>query len=141
VEKGNDGSSGADDEGFTEVKNKKSGGNSLKTANKTNVSTSGTRIVSLSNSFDALNDDKWVAAKVESISKTSTSGMQVEWQSFTLVVDKINRIEKDLMEGKCVLIDDDGKPLEKVDSLADHDSDNEVASVANNMACIWLQIC
>ncbi|GJV09293.1 hypothetical protein Tco_1346949 [Tanacetum coccineum] len=62
------------------------------------------------NSFDALNDDKWVAAKVESISKTSTSGMQVEEQSFTPVVDKINRIEKDLMEGKCVLIGDDDIP-------------------------------
>nr|GEV21380.1 hypothetical protein [Tanacetum cinerariifolium] len=74
-------------------------GNSLKTASKMNVSTSSTRIVSLSNSFDALNDDKWDIAEVESISKISTSDMRVKWKSFTPVVDKINRIEKELMEG------------------------------------------
>ncbi|GJV33490.1 hypothetical protein Tco_1393890 [Tanacetum coccineum] len=77
---------------------------------------------------------QWVTADVESISKASTSGMQMEGQSSTHVVDKINRIEKYLMEGKCVLMDDDGKPLEKLDSLADHDSDDEVASVDNDMA-------
>ncbi|GJR85269.1 hypothetical protein Tco_0209280 [Tanacetum coccineum] len=80
-------SSEADDDGFIEVKKKKPGGkggvspktappggnknvatsgNSLKTASKTNDSPSGNRIVSLSNSFDALNDDNSVTMEVES---------------------------------------------------------------------------
>ncbi|GKB23792.1 hypothetical protein Tco_0863193 [Tanacetum coccineum] len=137
VDKGKSGSSGADDDGFIKVKKKKSGGNnggtktfkpvlvkpktilrlkvnqltaevspkttpsigkknvttlgnSIKTARKMNVLTSGNRNVSLSNSFDALNDDDLVTVEVESI-------------------------EKDLMEGKCMFVDDDGKPLEKVE--------------------------
>nr|GEZ43098.1 zinc finger, CCHC-type [Tanacetum cinerariifolium] len=109
-------------------------GNSIKTASKKNVSTSGNRTVSLSNSFDALNDDNTVTMKEESVSKASTSGMYVEGQNSTPVVDKINLIEKHLMEGKCVLVDVDGKPLEKVDALGDHDNDDEVEPVDNDMA-------
>nr|GEX12105.1 putative EF-hand domain pair, reverse transcriptase, RNA-dependent DNA polymerase [Tanacetum cinerariifolium] len=118
VEKGKGESSRADDEGFTQVKKKKS---------------AGTRTVSLSNSFDALNDDKWVITEVKLVSKDFTPRIQVEGQSYT-PVDKINRIELDLMKGKCVLVSDDGKPLKNVDSLADHDSNDEVASVDNDMA-------
>ncbi|GKG34058.1 hypothetical protein Tco_0434217, partial [Tanacetum coccineum] len=35
---------------------------------------------------------------------------------------------------KATLVDDEGKPLAKVDSSGDHDSDDEVASVDNDMA-------
>ncbi|GJY69862.1 hypothetical protein Tco_0472844 [Tanacetum coccineum] len=42
--------------------------------------------------------------------------------------------EEVLLEGKCVLEDDDGKPLEKVDYLGDHDSKDEVEHVKNEMA-------
>nr|GEY03955.1 zinc finger, CCHC-type [Tanacetum cinerariifolium] len=86
------------------------------------------------NSFDALNDDNLVTMEVESVSKASTSGMYVEGQNSTPVVDKINRIEKHLKEEKCVLVDVDGKPLEKVDALGDYDNDDEVESVDNDMA-------
>nr|GEW01626.1 putative reverse transcriptase domain-containing protein [Tanacetum cinerariifolium] len=109
-------------------------GNSIKMASKTNVSTSDNRNVSHSNSFDALNDDNFVTVEVELVSKASTSGMYVEGQNSTHVVDKINRIEKHLMDRKCVLLDDDGKPLEKVDSLEDHDNDDEVEFVDNDKA-------
>ncbi|GKF06703.1 hypothetical protein Tco_0037371, partial [Tanacetum coccineum] len=36
--------------------------------------------------------------------------------------------------GKATIVDDEGKPLTKVDSLGDHDSVDEVASVDNDMA-------
>nr|GEW65603.1 hypothetical protein [Tanacetum cinerariifolium] len=99
VEKGKGGSYGTDDEGFTEVKKKKSGGfsvgkknvsasgNSFKTASKTNASTPGNRAISLSNSFDALNDDNLVIVEVESVSKASTSGMHMEGDDEVEFVD------------------------------------------------------
>nr|GEU59404.1 reverse transcriptase domain, reverse transcriptase zinc-binding domain protein [Tanacetum cinerariifolium] len=40
-------------------------------------------------------------------------------------------------DGKVTLVDDEGKPLEKVDSLCDHDSEDEVASVDNEMASFF----
>ncbi|GJX24936.1 ribonuclease H-like domain-containing protein [Tanacetum coccineum] len=43
-------------------------------------------------------------------------------------------MERHIMEGKVTLMDDQGKPLTNVDSSGDHDSENEVASVDNNMA-------
>ncbi|GJT38600.1 hypothetical protein Tco_0938465 [Tanacetum coccineum] len=43
-------------------------------------------------------------------------------------------MERHIMEGKVTLMDDEGKPLTNVDSSGDHDSENEVASVDNNMA-------
>ncbi|GJV52365.1 ty3-gypsy retrotransposon protein [Tanacetum coccineum] len=52
----------------------------------------------------------------------------------------INRVEYEwkpprlIIDGKYTLVDDEGKPLEKVDSLGDHDSEDEVASVHNEMA-------
>ncbi|GJV95270.1 hypothetical protein Tco_1546847 [Tanacetum coccineum] len=161
VDKGK--SSEVDDEGFTEVKRKKSGGNnsgtknvkpvlvkpkttfrpkvnqptakaspkkatsskSIKTASMRNVSTSCNHTVSVSNWFDALNDDNLVTEEAKSVSKDSTSVIHVVGQSSTPIVDKINRIEKHLMGGKCVLVGDDSKPLEKVDSMVDHDNDDE----------------
>ncbi|GJX95188.1 hypothetical protein Tco_0349774 [Tanacetum coccineum] len=38
-----------------------------------------------------------------------------------------------VIEGKVTLVDDDGKPLKKVDSSGDHDNEEEVASVDNDM--------
>nr|GEY31441.1 hypothetical protein [Tanacetum cinerariifolium] len=51
--------------------------------------------------------------QVESGNMASTSGAQEEGKSATLLVEKINMFEKQMLEGKCVLVDDDGKPLEK----------------------------
>nr|GEX03079.1 zinc knuckle CX2CX4HX4C [Tanacetum cinerariifolium] len=39
-----------------------------------------------------------------------------------------------LSEEKCMLVDDDGKPLEKIDYSGDHGSEDEVESVENEMA-------
>ncbi|GJS03064.1 hypothetical protein Tco_0319572 [Tanacetum coccineum] len=119
VDKGKGGSLGDDDEDFIEVKKKKSGVspktaysigkknvstscNSLKTASKTNASTSGYCTFSLSNSFEPLNVDEPVTEEVES-------------------------------EGKCVLVDDDGNPLDKVDYSGDHGREDEVEPVDNEI--------
>nr|GEX41571.1 hypothetical protein [Tanacetum cinerariifolium] len=75
-----------------------------------------------------------IGKKNVSTSKASTSGMHVEGKNSTLVIDKINRIEKHLMERKRVLLDDDGKPLQRAIYLGDHNSDDEVESVNNDMA-------
>ncbi|GKE66797.1 hypothetical protein Tco_1520958, partial [Tanacetum coccineum] len=47
---------------------------------------------------------------------------------------KIHRFETQLPEEKCVLVDEDGKPLEKVDYSGDHGSEDEVDHVDNVMA-------
>ncbi|GJZ37566.1 hypothetical protein Tco_0583757 [Tanacetum coccineum] len=52
------------------------------------------------------------------------------------ILEKIDKIERLIIDGKVVLVDDEGKPLEKVDSLGDHHSEDEVASVDNEMASI-----
>ncbi|GKB88123.1 hypothetical protein Tco_0960395 [Tanacetum coccineum] len=146
VDKGKGGSYGDDDEGSIEVKKNKPGGNNGGTKNfkpvlvkpktqyrlkvnqstegnngKKNVSTSGNSskkksmmnaltsgngTFPLSNSFEAINVDDLANEEVESGNKVSM---------------------------ECVLVDDDCKPLEKVDYLDDHDSDDEVEPIDNEM--------
>ncbi|GJX45329.1 hypothetical protein Tco_0262005 [Tanacetum coccineum] len=43
-------------------------------------------------------------------------------------------MERLIIKGKVTLMEDEGKPLAKVDSLDDHDSEDKVASVDNDMA-------
>ncbi|GKA58476.1 hypothetical protein Tco_0757664 [Tanacetum coccineum] len=52
----------------------------------------------------------------------------------TPIVDRIRKIEKLIMDGKLTLVDNDGKPQKKVDYPGDHDSEDEVESVDNDMA-------
>nr|GEV25253.1 hypothetical protein [Tanacetum cinerariifolium] len=54
--------------------------------------------------------------------------------STTPIVEKIDKIEKLIIEGKVTLVDDEGKPLEKVASSCEYDSEDEVALVDNEMA-------
>ncbi|GJZ92328.1 hypothetical protein Tco_0664393, partial [Tanacetum coccineum] len=53
--------------------------------------------------------------------------------STTLIVDKFDKLEKLIIDGKIKLVDDEGKPLEKVDYPGDHDSEDEVKPVDNEM--------
>ncbi|GJR76711.1 hypothetical protein Tco_0089076 [Tanacetum coccineum] len=62
-------------------------------------------------------------------SMATTSGMHEKGQSSTPIVDKINVLEKQIMEGKLVLVDDDGNPLEKVDYPANLGIEDEVELV------------
>ncbi|GJX89521.1 hypothetical protein Tco_0341535 [Tanacetum coccineum] len=52
----------------------------------------------------------------------------------TPIVDKIDKIEKLIIDGKVTLVDDEGKPLENVEYSGDHDSEHEVELVDNEMA-------
>ncbi|GJY80374.1 hypothetical protein Tco_0493125 [Tanacetum coccineum] len=67
-----------------------------------------------------------------SISKKNVSTSEEE-QSSTPLVEKINIFKKQLVEGKCLLVDDDSKPLEKVNYSGDQGSKDEVESVDNEM--------
>ncbi|GJU79345.1 reverse transcriptase domain-containing protein [Tanacetum coccineum] len=72
------------------------------------------------------NKKKVVEPTKENVETSSTST--------TRIVEKIGKIEKLIIDGKITLVDDDGKPLKKVDHLDDHDSEDEVESVDNDMA-------
>ncbi|GKE75781.1 hypothetical protein Tco_1537822, partial [Tanacetum coccineum] len=86
------------------------------------------------NSFEALNVENSVSEEVETSNKASTSSVQEEGQSSTPLVEKMNMFEKQLLEGNCVLVDNDGKHLKKVDYSGDHDSEDEIEPVSNEMA-------
>ncbi|GKF06089.1 hypothetical protein Tco_0036757, partial [Tanacetum coccineum] len=51
----------------------------------------------------------------------------------TPIAKKIDKIEKLIIYGQVTLVDDEGKPVEKVDYSGDHDSEDEVASTDNDM--------
>nr|GEZ19636.1 hypothetical protein [Tanacetum cinerariifolium] len=53
--------------------------------------------------------------------------------STTPIIEKIDKIEKLIIEGKVTLVDDEGKALEKVASSCEYDSEDEVALVDNEM--------
>ncbi|GJS30171.1 hypothetical protein Tco_0490791, partial [Tanacetum coccineum] len=121
---------------------------------KNNVNTSGNKKkdveptidISNSNPFDVLNSfendvdlgtnggTSNLASKKANSSGSSFWNMKSSSTSTTPIVEKIDKIERLIIDGKVTLMDDDGKPLTKVDSLDDHDSEDEVASVDNDMA-------
>ncbi|GKB90838.1 hypothetical protein Tco_0963110 [Tanacetum coccineum] len=51
----------------------------------------------------------------------------------TPIVEKIDKLERLIIDGELTLVDDEGKPLEKVDYSGDHDSEDEVERVDNEM--------
>ncbi|GJX18218.1 hypothetical protein Tco_0219050 [Tanacetum coccineum] len=52
----------------------------------------------------------------------------------TPIVEKIDKLERLIIDGKLTLVDDEGKPPEKVDYSGDHDSEDKVEPVDNEMA-------
>ncbi|GKD72222.1 hypothetical protein Tco_1330504, partial [Tanacetum coccineum] len=96
---------------------------------KKNVNTSGNKKkdakptieVSNSNPFDVLN-------LVENDGDLGTNVLVLP-----LLLKKFDKIERLLVDGKVTLMDDEGKPLANVDSSGDHDSEDEVASVDNEI--------
>ncbi|GJU84117.1 hypothetical protein Tco_1291663 [Tanacetum coccineum] len=66
--------------------------------------------------------------------KVTTTRMQEEGKCFVPLVERINVLEKHILEGKLVLVDDNGKPLEKVDYLDNSGSNDEVEPVENETA-------
>ncbi|GKA18777.1 hypothetical protein Tco_1224519 [Tanacetum coccineum] len=53
--------------------------------------------------------------------------------STTPIIGKIDKMERLIIDGTATLVDDEGIPLTTVDSLGDHDNDDEVASIDNDM--------
>nr|GFB01035.1 hypothetical protein [Tanacetum cinerariifolium] len=49
--------------------------------------------------------------------------------STTPIAEKIDKLERRILDGKLMSVDDDGKPLYKADSMVNVDSDNEVEEV------------
>ncbi|GKB33852.1 hypothetical protein Tco_0873253 [Tanacetum coccineum] len=101
--------------------------------------------VSNSNPFDVLNsaendiDLGTNGGTSELASKKANSNGSSFWNvessstSTTLIVEKINKIKRLIIDGKVTFVDNEGKPLTKVDYSNDHDSEDEVASVDNEM--------
>ncbi|GKC11226.1 hypothetical protein Tco_1008008, partial [Tanacetum coccineum] len=94
---------------------------------------------SISNSFEVLNVDSSIIEEVATGSKVTTSGTQEEGQCTVHLVEKINVIEKQILEGKLVLVDDDGKPLDKVDYPVNSDDDDKVEPVENKTTSIGIK--
>ncbi|GKB49548.1 hypothetical protein Tco_0900301 [Tanacetum coccineum] len=73
------------------------------------------------------------------VSKEANSSGSSFWNvgssniSTTPIVLKIDKLEKLIINGKITLVDDESKPLKKVDYLGDHDSEDEVELVDNEM--------
>ncbi|GJV68874.1 retrotransposon protein, putative, ty1-copia subclass [Tanacetum coccineum] len=105
-----------------------------------------TKKVSNSNPFDMLNSvendvnlgtnggTSNLVSKEPNSSGSSFWNVESSSTSTTPIVDKIGKFEKLIIDGKVTLVDDEGEPVKNVDYLGDHDSENEVASVDNDMA-------
>ncbi|GJR29111.1 zinc knuckle CX2CX4HX4C containing protein [Tanacetum coccineum] len=111
MDKGNGGLSGADDESFVEVKKKKSCGK--------NGGNKKFKLV-------------FVKLKPQCRPKAKQSTGGVNQKTTPSVVRKLKR----LLNGNYVLVDDDddGKPLKNFDYSREHDSEDEIKSIDNEMA-------
>ncbi|GKD09923.1 chalcone--flavonone isomerase [Tanacetum coccineum] len=108
--------------------------NSTSGYNKESPSNKGSIFFLLVTHFEALNYENPIIEEVATGSKDTTSGTQEEGQSSTLIVDKIHVIEKHILKVKLVFVDDDRKPLEKIDYPDNLGSDDEVEPVENKIA-------
>ncbi|GKA56876.1 reverse transcriptase domain-containing protein [Tanacetum coccineum] len=75
-----------------------------------------------------------LASKEVNPSGSSFWNVKTSSTSTTPIVDKIGKVEKLFIDGKVTLVDDEDKPLKKVDYSGDHDCDDEAESVDNDMS-------
>ncbi|GKD26816.1 hypothetical protein Tco_1233030, partial [Tanacetum coccineum] len=66
--------------------------------------------------------------------KEGSDSVESSRTSTTLIVEKNDKLERLIIDEKVTIVDDEGKPLAKIDSSGDHDSEDEVSSVGNEMA-------
>ncbi|GKC24165.1 hypothetical protein Tco_1026315 [Tanacetum coccineum] len=99
--------------------------------NKESPRNKGNGFFSLSNSFEALNDEGLIIEEVTTSNKATNSSTQEEGQSSTPLFEKINVFGKQILEGKLVLVDDDRKPIDKVDYAGNTGSEDEVEPIDN----------
>ncbi|GKD92126.1 hypothetical protein Tco_1371963, partial [Tanacetum coccineum] len=53
--------------------------------------------------------------------------------STTPIIDKIGKFENLIIDEQAILVDEAGNPLKKVEYPGDHDNEDEVASIDNDM--------
>nr|GEV15261.1 hypothetical protein [Tanacetum cinerariifolium] len=102
--------------------------------------------VSNSNPFEVLNSvdnevelgtnrgTKNLVNNAANSSGSSFMNVEISSTSTTPVIDKIRKFEDSLIDGQVILVNETGNPLKKVDYPGDYDSEDEVASVDNDMA-------
>ncbi|GJR84548.1 ESKIMO 1-like protein [Tanacetum coccineum] len=123
MDKGKGQTSGADDDDFIKVKKKKSSGNNGSTKNFKSVSVKPKtqyRPKAKQSTEGTSNSPKTTGTNTASTSRYNK--------------ESPSNKEKRIMEGKLALVDDDGKPLEKVDYLVNSNSGDEVEPVENETA-------
>nr|GEV74514.1 hypothetical protein [Tanacetum cinerariifolium] len=110
-----------------------------------------TNEVSNSNPFDMLNPVKNykelrtnggtsnMASNGANSSGSTFWNVETSSTSTTPIVDKIRKLKKLIIDRKVTLMDDDSKPLKKVDYLGDHDSEDEVEQLIMIWLILWLQ--
>ncbi|GKF42915.1 hypothetical protein Tco_0126257, partial [Tanacetum coccineum] len=91
-------------------------------SNKNSANSSGNKKIDVELTIEA-NSSGSLFSNVKS-SSTST----------THIIEKIDKVERLIIKGNVTLVDDEGKSVRKVDSLDDHDSEDEVISTNNDMA-------
>nr|GEW00445.1 hypothetical protein [Tanacetum cinerariifolium] len=74
-----------------------------------------------------------LVSKEPNFSRLSFFNVESSSTSTTPIVDKIGKFEKLIIDWKVTLVDNEGEPVKKVDYPIDHDSDDEVASVDNDI--------
>nr|GEX06289.1 hypothetical protein [Tanacetum cinerariifolium] len=75
-----------------------------------------------------------LASRKTNSSGSLSSNVKSSSTSNTPLVEKINKIKRLIIEANVTFVDNKGKPLANVDFSGDHDSEDEVASVDNDMA-------
>ncbi|GJZ93046.1 hypothetical protein Tco_0665111 [Tanacetum coccineum] len=96
--------------------------------------------VSNSNTFEVLNSvDNDVelgtnGGTINLVNNGATSSGSSFINSTTPIIEKIGKFEELLTSGKVILMNEAGNPLKKVEYSGDYDSEDEVASVENDMA-------
>ncbi|GJR30484.1 retrotransposon protein, putative, ty1-copia subclass [Tanacetum coccineum] len=74
-----------------------------------------------------------LVSKEPNSSESSFWNVESSSTSTTLIVDKIEKFKKLIIDGKVTLVDDEGELVKKVDYPGNYDSEDEVASVDNDM--------
>ncbi|GJV05923.1 hypothetical protein Tco_1343579 [Tanacetum coccineum] len=84
--------------------------------------------------FEGLNAENPIIEEVATSNKAINLSTQEEGQSSTPLVERNNVFEKEMLEGKLVLVNYDEKPFEKVDYLGNTGSEDEVEPVNKEIA-------
>ncbi|GJS93967.1 hypothetical protein Tco_0800935 [Tanacetum coccineum] len=69
------------------------------------------------------------------LSGSSFMNVENSSTSATPIIDKIGKFKDLLMDGQVILMDEAGNPMKKIEYPGDYDSEDEVASADNDMAC------